>query len=271
MKLVKRKRIRYLQVLKKIGIILCCLVSGFMIGNGYTEVKRYQYEREHSVSICTLKRDLKEGERIKDTDIESIRILEGKKEFVPFSIGQCKGKFTKTSLKKGTVLCQEFLCMENPIRNRNRRVPYSFIRNTQLLESGDYVDVRISFPNGADYIVLSKKKLEIVPLSKTDSINRVWLAMNEEEILRMSSSIVDAYLFDGAYLYATLYTESTQDESIVNYPVNETVEEVMSTDPNILEKAQTRLTKNSRKNIIQNSPRREVGYQQAEEKLPYFH
>ncbi len=49
------------------------------------------------------------------------------------------------------------------------------------MKKSDFVDVRIKFPTGQDYILLSKKKVEDL------SNNRVWYHMNEKEILSMSS------------------------------------------------------------------------------------
>ncbi len=58
------------------------------------------------------------------------------------------------------------------------------------LKQYDYVDIRILFPNGTDYIVASKKCIKSVKLSK----NNVFLWLSESEILNLDAAIVDANL-----------------------------------------------------------------------------
>jgi hypothetical protein len=82
----------------------------------------------------------------------------------------------------------------------------------------------------------------------------LWLGVNEEEILRMSSGVVDAYLFEEAYIYAVVYTSELQSSSIVNYPVNKVVEELIKKDPNIIQIAQDKKTYELRKRIYENAP-----------------
>lgn len=115
-------------------------------------------------------------------------------------------------------------------------LPSNLIKN-------QYVDVRIGFPNGEDYIVLSKKKIQQVQLPN----NTVWLWVDEKEILMLSSAIVDAYLNKGSKLYTVTYVApTTQEKAILNYPVNKDVLEVIKNNPNILEEAKKSLSDKAR-------------------------
>lgn len=98
-------------------------------------------------------------------------------------------------------------------------------------KEGDYVDVRIMFPNGEDYVVLTKKLVQNLNLE-----NCVWYAyLNEEEILRMASATIDAFTISGSYIYATRYVEENiQDEATPDYIVKQETISLMNTDPNIL-------------------------------------
>ena len=97
--------------------------------------------------------------------------------------------------------------------------------------NNDYVDVRIMFPNGEDYLVLSKKKVSNLYLES----NVFTTECNEEEILRFSSAIVDAYTTTGAYIYTTKYIAvAAQDEATPNYPVRAETLELIQSDPNVL-------------------------------------
>lgn len=110
----------------------------------------------------------------------------------------------------------------------------------------DVVDVRIQFPNGDDYLVLSKKT--IYNLSIDNCIFTTML--NEEEILRMASATIDAYIHGGTRIYTTRYVEPTlQEEAIPNYPVKLNIIDLINTDPNVLTRAQDTLNQNARLNM----------------------
>ncbi len=112
------------------------------------------------------------------------------------------------------------------------------------LEMNRFVDVRIGFPNGEDFIVLTKMKVRGCDLSN----NMLWLWMEEKEILTLSSAIVDAYLHKGTKLYTVTYVAPTvQDEAIANYPVNTDVLKIIQENPNILAEAKQGLTADMRK------------------------
>lgn len=107
-----------------------------------------------------------------------------------------------------------------------------------------YIDVRIGFPNGEDYIVLSKKKIRDLQLSN----NTIWLWVDEKEILTLSSAIVDAYLNKGSKLYTVTYVApAIQEKAILNYPVNSDVLKVIMDNPNILDEAKKSLSDEARK------------------------
>jgi hypothetical protein len=107
----------------------------------------------------------------------------------------------------------------------------------------DYVDVRILFPDGTDYTVLSKKQIQ--KLSLENSI--FYAELNEEEILRLSSATIDAYLTQGTRLYTTRYLEPTvQEASVPNYPLRTNVIDLVHNDPNVLTTAQETLNASAR-------------------------
>jgi len=94
----------------------------------------------------------------------------------------------------------------------------------------EYVDVRIMFPNGEDYIVLSKK-----PVLNMHLENCVFYTyLNEDEILRIASATIDAYTISGTRIYTTRYVEQNiQDEAIPNYVVSAETIDLINSDPNI--------------------------------------
>ena len=119
---------------------------------------------------------------------------------------------------------------------------------TLMVEQAEYdtVDVRISFPTGEDYIVLSKKLVEDLDLPNCI----FYTQLNEEEILRMNSAIIDAYMNEGCRIYTTRYVErNLQDEAEPTYPVRESVYDLITNDkldPNVLTTAKRTLSVQAR-------------------------
>ncbi len=115
-------------------------------------------------------------------------------------------------------------------------------------EEYDYVDVRIMFPTGEDYTVLTKKPVHNLILE-----NCVFYSyLNEDEILRMASATIDAYTVSGTYIYTTRYVEpNLQTESVPNYVVRPEVIDLINSDPNILSIAKETLNLEARINLEQ--------------------
>lgn len=86
------------------------------------------------------------------------------------------------------------------------------------LNVGDYIDIRITYPTAEDYIVISGK--EVVKIGSTTDSNAVFLELSEEEIIRMSSAIVESFVESSIQLYAVKivepYEQLFHDEN-VNY------------------------------------------------------
>lgn len=108
--------------------------------------------------------------------------------------------------------------------------------NTNLKQD-DFVDIRIMYPNGENYIVLSKVCIRKLDLANNDCF--LWL--NEEQIMSISSAIVDTYMHDGSILYTTKYIEDGQDETSSNYTPTKDCITAMANDENIVNKAENKL------------------------------
>ena len=90
-----------------------------------------------------------------------------------------------------------------------REVEFTGISLPSNLVTGDYVDIRLRIATGQDYIVLSRKRVEIPTTADGVSldIESVRMRLNETEIVIMDSAIVESYIMSGCKLYATLYTD----------------------------------------------------------------
>ena len=125
-----------------------------------------------------------------------------------------------------------------------REMEYNVIYVNSNIKKSDTVDVRIGYPNGESYIVLSKKVLKGYQQDTASCF--FWL--DEEELLRMSAAIVDASLYSGSNLFVTKYIEPRiQEESMVTYTPSLSLLSLIETDPNIVERCSQDLNKEVRK------------------------
>ena len=137
-----------------------------------------------------------------------------------------------------------------PVTDDVRVEDYNMIVLPVDLMPGDYVDIRLMTPDGQNFIVVSKKQVDI-PLNSdgTYVADTIRLNLREDEILSLSSAIVEAYGIQGAKLYASKYKEpGMQDASIPTYRPNSAVTTLLGVDangnisnPNVVEEAKNEL------------------------------
>lgn len=156
------------------------------------------------------------------------------------------GRYTKVELQSGAPIYPAMLYEGKPIANDVRIQELQIIQLPTLLKKEQYVDVRIQFPTGEDFVVLSKKQV----LQREGTV--LWLELNESDRLLFSSATIDAYL-QGARLYALTYVEAgLQAAAIVNYPASSVVLDLLEQNPNLVEKATTELARRLRKTLESN-------------------
>lgn len=144
------------------------------------------------------------------------------------------GLYCKVALTPGTPITKDMV-MKEEIIDSMREIDISGNRWPIGLKEGDYVDLRITYPRGEDFIVLSHKRI----MSITDQTLKVH--MTEEEQTLYQSALVDFYLSRGygSDLYLTKYIEpGIQDSAGVFYSVPNHIEAVVFKNPNIVEIAQ---------------------------------
>ncbi|WP_433946688.1 hypothetical protein [Paenibacillus sp. SN-8-1] len=111
------------------------------------------------------------------------------------------------------------------------------------LKVGDYIDYRLVYPLGEDYIVLSHKRVEELN-GKT-----VKLHLSESEIHQYQAAIVDYYLKmqSGSMVYMAKYVEpGAQKQATSYYAVPKNILAIMAADPNIVEKVNAAINNNTR-------------------------
>ena len=100
---------------------------------------------------------------------------------------------------------------------------YSEINLPELLQAGDYVDVRLSLADGRNYTVTSEKK--IMDFNKSAEKSLIYLSLCEEEIIILESAIADLKLFEGSRLYLVLGKQKSKSK--INYPVNKQADKLL--------------------------------------------
>lgn len=139
----------------------------------------------------------------------------------------------KISVPKGTIVTKDMLeDSEDQISNSQRIQEFNMIALPSRLVNGDYVDIRLSLPNGQDFVVLTKK--EVLGTESTS----IWLKLTEDELLTLNNAVVESYTITGSKLYAIQYVEpGRQEQAIPTYTVSQAVLYLMSTDQNITQDA----------------------------------
>ncbi len=260
---MRRKNLK--QKITLYGLIVAFLVIvalGVIIFLGY---KRLQETKEHGEAlqaeidankqlVYVSSRAISKGETVDDTNLMQQMIYTGLPADYYITDEDLGGTLITDIQPNAPIMKGMVKPIEITQDMREYEVLVAHLMTTQ--KEDDVVDVRILFPNGEDYLLLSKKPVH--DLSMSASLFTTYL--NEEEILRMGSAIVDAYTSywgpadkagsgdegDGYSGYARIYTvryveENIQDEALPYYPVKAETLDLINSDPNILTKAENTL------------------------------
>ncbi|BFH13575.1 hypothetical protein J6TS7_40950 [Paenibacillus dendritiformis] len=192
--------------------------------------------RKRQAGIWVFERPLQAGTRISMADLKREEIAEsaapaGRVQDASDAIG----KVLKIDVSAKTPVLASLMYEEGRLADDMRWVETAVIQLPLRLSKRDAIDVRIRFPDGQDYVILSRKAIHDLQEPV------VWLQMDERERLSFSSACVDAYLH-GGQIYALQYIEPhLQQDAAVNYPPNEQVLKLMQSNPNIVKQANTAL------------------------------
>ena len=143
----------------------------------------------------------------------------------------------KVSMNKNTVITPNLIVQSDEnITDDVRQEDYNMIVLPADLMTDDYVDIRLMTPTGQNFIVISKAKVTIPTNNDGTYItDTVRMNLSEDEILTISSAIVEASGLSGSKLYATKYVEAgMQNAATPTYIPNAAVTAQISADPNIV-------------------------------------
>jgi len=208
-----------------------------------------EYKQNNPTSLVyKITTDKKSGDILQDKDIAPAEISASLKPADAVTDPSLAiGKVIRCDILSNTVITESLLYGKQDYPHDMRLMEYSVLNLPQKLQKNEFIDIRIMFPNGLDYIVLSKKQVTDLERSENDQKSIIWFHAGEEEILRMASAIVDASIVEGTVLYAVPYVApDIQNQAAITYPVNLKVQKLILEDPNIVNKAVTELEARNR-------------------------
>ena len=230
-----------------LGMLVTLLIAGVAIAfllMQLINMKKAQ-EQAQDKTVYILKQDVASGAEVTGAMLEPVQTSS---KNAPSNVIEpttlADGTYvSKIDLKKGTIMSADMVVSSSTGTGSDvRRQEYNSIVLPMDLVTEDYIDIRLMLPSGQDYIVVSKKQVEIPMVGGVDSTDTIIVEMSEDEILMMSNALVDAYMIEGSKLYATKYTEpGNQDASTPTYVVGNEVAQLINSDPNIVEQAKTAL------------------------------
>lgn len=142
------------------------------------------------------------------------------------------GRVFKIAVNPGTPLTKN-MTMEEVIEDDVRDRDIVLDRVTVGVTVGDYIDIRITFPYGDDYVVIPHKRVYGV------NDNTLKLYMSEFDWMQYQGAMVDYYLNQpyGATIYADKYVEpGIQQAAVKYYAVPTNIAALIQKDPNVLDK-----------------------------------
>ena len=187
--------------------------------------------------LYVLKRDAVAGEELTEGMLVK-KELQSMEEMPSALVGAAEeliGKRLKVSLQKGAALYADLVYEGEQVAQDERSVELQQLYLPQTLQEDEFVDIRITFPNGEDYLVVGHKRVYQILRDEQEELQAIKLRLLEEELLRYQAARVDTTVYEDTVLYAVPYVGEYQQAGEVYYPVNPQVLRLLQWDPNITE------------------------------------
>jgi hypothetical protein len=159
------------------------------------------YNRDYTQEVLVLNSDVIQGKMITQDMVTNFRV---NKKTIPTGAitnsSQAVGLIAKYNITANTPITANMLTTDI-LSADIREQEINTVLMPSDLEEGNYVDIRIMFANGTDYIVLPEKQVEKI------SGQTMWFKLNEYERSILNCAIVDSFLNKGTKLYATKYAD----------------------------------------------------------------
>ena len=252
---MKRKKRNRMLIMIVVIVLLALIICSFFEYSKIQDLKAanimYQTELSNNQQTVYVATDLiNAGDIVTDTgenaNVEKQTVYTGLESYNYITESEMNTR-AKVDIAAGVPVMYNMVT-DVVVDNDTRDYEISVANLTTDQKENDVVDIRVIFPNGEDYVILSKKQITNLNLENCVFTSQ----LNEEEILRFASAIVDAYMTTGARIYTTRYVEENiQETSTPNYPVRETTIALINSDPNVVTKATETLNIEARLSLEQ--------------------
>ena len=227
---IKKKTIQGIAIGAGIGVVGIGLTLWWSISTikSYETGTNKKFNATYNQDVAVLTQDVIQGEVIEDSMVTTVNVH---KKTVPTGAlkrSDIAGKVAKYNIAANVPLTDSMLTTEI-IDADIRSQEINTVVMPSDLDEGDYVDIRIMYPNGTDYIVLAQKQVEKI------SGQTMWLNLAEDERLLLNSAMVDSFLNSGTKLYATKYADSDSQIKVaadIALENSDTDEDTTSTNTN---------------------------------------
>lgn len=234
-----------------ITLIVCAIIGVILYIAVIGPENKASKEKGTATKAYALNRNVKSGQEITADMLSPINTYSN---LIPqnyidstilTSVESGKKVVAKVDLYKNTILTASTVTTEeNTVTKDVRTMEYNMLTLPINLTIGDYVDIRITFPDGQDFIVIAKKEI------KNIQGNTVTFDMSEADIVMLNSAIVESYIMKASNIYIAKYVEPGMQEKAANtYVPTAEVIRLIETDSNIVSTAKNELTSRFDANI----------------------
>lgn len=200
---IKRKTFTGLVIGLAIGLVCVGIVVWWSVHTikTYEDGTNKKYLTKYTKLVTVPNKDIVQGEVITADMLVEKRIHISTVPTGALSKSSASGQVAKYNLSANVPITSNMVT-EQILTSDVREQELNTVLMPSDLEVDDYIDIRIMYPNGTDYIVLAQKKV--------DDINNqtMWIQLSEDERLLLNGAIVDSFLTQGTKLYATKYVDS---------------------------------------------------------------
>lgn len=195
------------------------------------------HEQYSYTNLYVLTQDVTAGEELTADMFQTLRVQSSENLSAAQSPAKedLLGKRLKISLAKGAALSTDILYEGAEIADDERRVELRELELPQNLRENEFVDIRIVFPDGEDYLVIGHKRVYHMIRDDEGGVSALQMRFLEEELLRYQAACVDTKTYQDTRLYAVRYTGEFQPAAQVYYPVNRAVFRLLQWNPNIVD------------------------------------
>lgn len=218
-----------------IGLVIGAILVGLTVWWALSTIKGYEqgtnkkYLTNYTQEVAVLNVDVVQGELITEDMLNNVRVHKSTVPSAALDKGSVVGQAAKFNISANVPITSDMIS-DQILSADVRQQELNTVLMPSDLNEGEYVDVRIMYPNGTDYIVLAQKQVDKI------SSQTMWINVTEDERLLLNGAMVDSFLRQGTKLYATKYADpqsqiklaDEESEAVKGY-LNNVIKEEMAT------------------------------------------